>query len=80
MRSFLDDCIMYRSFKNDTIEAKCCFFAKPDNFITKMFFTIQLGKYISTLSVLATNKKVLVYPTKKETHHLELFNSQEDHK
>ena len=21
-----------------------------------------------------------VYPTKKETHHLELFNSQEDHK
>ena len=22
----------------------------------------------------------IVYPTKKETHHLELFNSQEDHK
>ena len=21
-----------------------------------------------------------IYPTKKETHHLELFNSQEDHK
>ena len=23
---------------------------------------------------------VYIYPTKKETHHLELFNSQEDHK
>ena len=33
-----------------------------------------------TVTLTLTSDLVFIYPTKKETHHLELFNSQEDHK
>ena len=35
----------------------------------------QLGRCVNEIL-----NKGLIYPTKKETHHLELFNSQQNHK
>ena len=45
------------------------------NYLRLRLVEVRLPESCSSLV-----KHLKIYPTKKETHHLELFNSQEDHK
>ena len=52
-----------------------CFPSYGETVYLCSLFVLLVCSYVSNF-----NNRHKIYPTKKETHHLELLNSQEDHK